>query len=247
VPTVLVTGASRGLGLALCRILADRGDDVLAVCRRPSPELQALAVEVLPDIDLARDEAVAQLRDGLAGRVLDLVIANAGVNNTYASGIEELDLPSLRGEFEVNTFGVVRTVQGTLPSLGAGAKIAFISTWRPGAGAASRNYGYQMSKVATNQLSFLLADELARREISTILLSPGPMETELLARVVESGHANLRPGQASDPQEVAADLLERIDELAPPASSSGTDDERGDPPSHRRRTVRSRGPRLRWR
>lgn len=219
-PGVLVTGASRGLGLALCRILVERGDDVLAVCRRPTSELEALGVEVLPGVDLAHDEAVAQLRDALAGRSLDVVIANAGVNVTYASGIEELDLPTLRGEFEVNTFGVVRTVQGTLPSLNAGAKIALISTWRPGAGAASRNYGYQMSKVATNQLSFLLADDLAKREISTILLSPGPMETELLARVIESGHANLRPGQASDPQEVAAELLERIDELTPQDSGA---------------------------
>ncbi len=219
-PSVLVTGASRGLGLALCRILADRGDDVLAVCRHPTSGLEALGVEVLPGVDLARDEAVAQLRDALAGRSLDVVIANAGVNVTYASGIEELDLPTLRSEFEVNTFGVVRTVQGTLPSLGPGAKIALISTWRPGAGAASRNYGYQMSKVATNQLSFLLADELAGREISTILLSPGPMETELLARVVKSGHANLRPGQASDPQEVGAELLERIDELTPQDSGA---------------------------
>jgi NAD(P)-dependent dehydrogenase (short-subunit alcohol dehydrogenase family) len=217
---VLVTGAARGLGLALCRILAARGDAVIATCRRPSPEIEALGVEILPGIDLAEETSIAQLRDGLGGRRIDVVICNAGVNFSYAAGIEELDLAVLRAEFEVNTFGVVRTVKAALPSLDAGAKIALISTWRPGAGAASRNYGYQMSKVATNQLSFLLADELAPRGISTILLSPGPMETELLQRVVASGHANLRPGQASDPHEVAGDLLKRIDELTPQDSGA---------------------------
>jgi NAD(P)-dependent dehydrogenase (short-subunit alcohol dehydrogenase family) len=123
------------------------------------------------------------------------------------------NLDMLESEFAVNTFGVVRTVKAALPSLRPGSKIAVISTWRPGVGAASRNYGYQMSKVATNQLSFLLADDLAPREIATILLSPGPMDTELLRDVVDAGHANLKPGQASDPLDVARDLVELIDEL----------------------------------
>jgi NAD(P)-dependent dehydrogenase (short-subunit alcohol dehydrogenase family) len=209
----LVTGSSRGLGLALCRALADRGDEVLAVCREPSPELSALGVERLSGIDLARDGAVARLREAVAGRGVDVAICNAGMNVTYAAGIEELDLAALRAEVELNTLGVVRTVKGVLPALGAGAKIAIVSTWRPGVGAARRNYGYQMSKVATNQLAFLLADELRDRGVATILLSPGPMDTALLRAVVDAGHANLRPGQADDPANVAQDLLARIDEL----------------------------------
>ena len=215
----LVTGASRGLGLALCQELSARGDEVLATARGAVAALELPGVETLAGIDLAHDDAAQRLRDAIGGRALDVVIANAGVNWTFAAGIEELDVAQLRSEFEVNTFGVVRTIQGALPSMGEGGKIAIISTWRPGVGAARRNYGYQMSKVASNQLQFLLADELADRGIATVTLSPGPMDTELLRAVVDAGHANLTPAQAQDPAAVARDLLARIDELT--AAESG--------------------------
>jgi NAD(P)-dependent dehydrogenase (short-subunit alcohol dehydrogenase family) len=136
---VLVTGASRGLGLALCQELSARGDEVLATVRAASPELDLPGVEVLEGIDVAADDAAQRLRAAIGGRALDVVIANAGVNWSFASGIEELDVALLRSEFEVNTFGVVRTVQAALPSMGEGGKIAIISTWRPGGGAARRN------------------------------------------------------------------------------------------------------------
>ena len=105
-------------------------------------------------------------------------------------------------------------------SAGEGAKIALVSTWRPGVGAAKKNYGYQMSKVAMNQLHYLLADELAPRGIATLLLSPGPMNTQLLRDVVESGNANLALDLAGKPVEVARDLVARIDELTPATSGS---------------------------
>jgi NAD(P)-dependent dehydrogenase (short-subunit alcohol dehydrogenase family) len=216
----LVTGTSRGLGFALSSVLAERGDEVMAVCRTPTPELEQLGVEVLAGIDLATDEAMASLGRAVGADPIDVVICNAGVNHSFAAGIEDLDLGVLRAEFEVNTFGVVRTVKAVLPNLEKGSKIALISTWRPGVGAASRNYGYQMSKVATNQLSFLLADDLAARGVATILLSPGPMDTELLRNVLDAGHANLRPGQAQEPLEVARDLVGLID--ASTSQSSGS-------------------------
>ncbi len=210
---VLVTGSSRGLGLELVRVLHVRGDEVLATVRAPSPELSELGATVLEGFDVTDDASMAGLGAAIGSEPIDLVIANAGVNHSFASDIEHLDLEMLKSEFAVNTFGVVRTVKAVLPNLQPGSKIAVISTWRPGVGAASRNYGYQMSKVATNQLAFLLADDLGPRGISTILLSPGPMDTELLREVVDAGHANLKPGQASDPIDVARDLVGLIDGL----------------------------------
>jgi NAD(P)-dependent dehydrogenase (short-subunit alcohol dehydrogenase family) len=213
VSRALITGASRGLGLELARVLSQRGDHVLATVRAPTAELQGLDVKILEGFDVADDASMAELGRAVGPDPIDVVIANAGVNHSFASDIEHLDLDVLQREFAINTFGVVRTVKAVLPNLGEGAKIAVISTWRPGVGAASRNYGYQMSKVATNQLSFLLADDLAPRGISTLLLSPGPMDTELLRDVIHAGHANLKPGQASQPLDVARDLVGLIDEL----------------------------------
>jgi NAD(P)-dependent dehydrogenase (short-subunit alcohol dehydrogenase family) len=177
-------------------------------------------VQVIEDVELSSSDAVSTLRAGLGSEPIDILVCNAGVNKSYASSIEDLDVDVLKAEFEVNTFGVVRTIQAVLPSLHEGAKIGLISTWRPGVGAASRNYGYQMSKVATNQLGFLIADDLRARGIATIILSPGPMDTALLREVMDAGHANLKPGMAQDPRDVARDLLARLDELTP--ETSGT-------------------------
>jgi len=59
--TTLVTGANRGIGLALCQLLRQRGDEVVAVCRTSSPELDALGVDVVTGVEVTSDESVAKL------------------------------------------------------------------------------------------------------------------------------------------------------------------------------------------
>jgi NAD(P)-dependent dehydrogenase (short-subunit alcohol dehydrogenase family) len=216
----LVTGASRGLGLALCRVLADRGDEVLAACRRATPELARLGVTVIEGIDVAEDASITRLAEAAGAEPIDLVVCNAGINVTYAQGIEEIDTISLMSEFAVNTVGPVRTLQAVLPRLREGSKVALISTYRPGVGLAKRNYGYQSSKMAMNQLGYILADELAERGIVTVILSPGPMDTDLLREIIGAGHANLTPAQAQDPLDVAHDLLAQLDGLTPEDAGS---------------------------
>lgn len=201
-------------------MLAGRGDRVLAVCRKPTPELRELPVQLLEGFDVSSDSAMDALAEAVGPDAIDVVICNAGINLSYACGIGDLDLGTLKREFEVNTFGPVRTVRALLPRLRKGSKIAIVSTWRPGLGAASRNYGYQMSKVAANQLAFLLADELKTRGIATILLSPGPMDTQLLRDVVASGHAKVRLDQAQAPLDVARDLVGLVDALSLERSGS---------------------------
>lgn len=95
--TVLVTGANRGIGFELCRQLAERGDDVIAVCRSASDELRAIGVEIIDGIDVSDGSAVARLASELGGRSIDVLINNAGI---------------LRGE----TFGRIDyTSNSTLP------------------------------------------------------------------------------------------------------------------------------------
>jgi NAD(P)-dependent dehydrogenase (short-subunit alcohol dehydrogenase family) len=209
----LVTGASRGLGLALCEALAARGDEVVAVCRRPSFDLDALGVEIAAGIDVGTDDAIEQLR-ALADHPLDLVIANAGVNETYAAAIGDLEPATVAKEFEVNALGAVRTVQGLLPALAPGSKIVLItgggraSVWKaPNLG----NYGYRMSKAALNVFGVLLAEELRPLEIPLLVLSPGAMDTDMHRAVLAIGRGNPDPGVSG--REAARDVVARIDEL----------------------------------
>ena len=76
--TVLVTGANRGIGLELCRQLKARGDDVIAVCRASSSDLDALGVRVEAQVDVTSDPSVAALVTRLAGTKLDVLVNNAG-------------------------------------------------------------------------------------------------------------------------------------------------------------------------
>src|SRR5205814_215492 len=68
----LVTGASRGLGLALCRVLAERGDEVLAACRQATPELAQLGVTSIEGIDVAEDGSIRRLGDAVGVGPIEL-------------------------------------------------------------------------------------------------------------------------------------------------------------------------------
>jgi NAD(P)-dependent dehydrogenase (short-subunit alcohol dehydrogenase family) len=211
--TAVVTGANKGIGLALCGALADQNWSVIAACRRASPALASLPVEVAEGIDVSTDEGEQRLRQAVAGRNVDLVIANAGL---FSSGtLDGLELDALRAEFEVNALGALRTVRACLPSLGWGAKIAVISS-RAGSIAdnlSGGSYGYRMSKAALNMAAVTLARDLAPRGIAVVVLHPGAVDTELFRNA--PGAQQMATGmQSEQPDDVAGPLLERITELS---------------------------------
>ena len=69
--TFLVTGANRGIGLEFCLQLQARHDQVIAVCRQPSPDLEAIGVEIQSGIELTSEASIAALVQNLNGRRLD--------------------------------------------------------------------------------------------------------------------------------------------------------------------------------
>ena len=87
--SVLVTGSNRGIGLEYCRQLRDRGFDVIAVCREPSHELQALDVRIEAGLDQADPGMPADLIHRLDGLSLHWVILNAGILESIA--LDQLD------------------------------------------------------------------------------------------------------------------------------------------------------------
>ena len=201
--TVLVTGANRGIGLEYCRQLQERGEQVIAVCRTPSPELEALGVRLEAGVDLTSEAAVADLVDRLAGLPLDGVILNAGV--LEATSLEHLDPDSLRRQFEVNALAPLRLTQALLPQLQQGSKLVLMTS-RMGSiddNTSGGSYGYRMSKVALNMAGRSLAIDLRPRGIAVAILHPGLVRTRMI---------NFNP-QGISPEESVRGLLARIDAL----------------------------------
>lgn len=211
--TTLVTGANRGIGLALCTLLKKRGDQVIAVCRRSSPELTALGVQVIDDVDVTSDEAVARLGQRVAGKRIDILILNAGILGD--DGVDridpELDLESVRDQFEVNALAPLRVTRQLVPGLQQGAKIALVTSRMGSIGdnGSGGHYGYRMSKAAMNAMGVSLARDLKGRGIAVVLLHPGYVRTDMTA-----GAGNV------DPIDAAGGLLARIDALT--LENSGT-------------------------
>ncbi|MBJ6979829.1 SDR family oxidoreductase [Luteimonas sp. MC1895] len=190
--TSLVTGANRGLGLALVRHLLDRGDHVVAACREPgrATALNGLAGEhpgrlhVLPlDVADTRSRAafVAELPLVLGnGRKVGLLLNNAGVLHS-GERFGRLDEATLEHSFRVNAVGPLLLVQALAPLLADGSRVANLSS-QLGSIAGCMRFGtpsYNMSKAAQNMATALLAHALADRGIAVVALHPGWVQTDM--------------------------------------------------------------------
>lgn len=204
--TILITGANRGIGLALTRHYVDRGDKVIAVCRDTSDALQATGARVESGIDVTDGKAVSALARRLEAESIDVLLLNAGVLSREALGrIDEAGFEAMRRQYEVNTIGPLRVVQALLDRLREGSKIAIVTS-RMGSmtdNGSGGSYGYRASKAAVNAIGKSLAVDLLPRGIAVVLLHPGYVATDMVG-----GKGDVQP------EESAAGLIARIDELA---------------------------------
>jgi len=200
--TVLVTGANRGIGLQLCRQFAERGDEVIAVCRETTDELSALGVRVIDGIDVSSGDAVETLRQEIEGLPIDILVNNAGILLRDAFG--DIDYDAMAEQYRVNTLGPLRVTEALADNLHEGSRVAIVSS-RVGSiedNGSGGNYGYRASKAAVNMIGTNLKHELLPRGIAVCLLHPGLVATEMTG------------GSGIDPAESARGLITRIDELS---------------------------------
>jgi NADP-dependent 3-hydroxy acid dehydrogenase YdfG len=179
-PTVLVTGASSGIGAATARLLLERGWRVFAAARRleAMEPLAALGAEVMA-LDVSNDQSRRELADQLTAKVgaLDALVNNAGFGEV--GPLETLPLERARAMFDVNVFGLMGLTQQLLPAMrerGSG-RIVNISSiagrWvSPGAG------WYGASKFAVEALSDALRLELKAFGVNVVVVEPGVIATD---------------------------------------------------------------------
>ncbi|WP_227284077.1 SDR family oxidoreductase [Boseongicola sp. H5] len=200
---ILVTGANRGVGLALACQMALRGDHVIATTRGAKP-LDDLRWE---QADMADPASIT----GLAGRVggaLDLLVCNAGVLLDRGEDLDTGYASEIWAEtLAVNVTGVFLTIQAFLPHLrrAEAGRVAIISSQM---GSSTRNtggtYAYRASKAAALNIGRNLAHDLAPEGIAVGIYHPGWVQTDM-------------GGTGADitPEDAARGLIARFDALGP--------------------------------
>ncbi len=199
--TYLVTGCNRGIGLELVRQLMARGDDVLAVCRESSSELDATGAEIVAGVDVGQGTDMQKLRNAIGDRKIDVLLNNAGILRRDSLG--ELDYEGMIEQYRVNTLGPLRVTEALLDNLREGSKVVIVTS-RVGSiedNASGGHYGYRASKTAVNQVGTNLKIDLEPRGIAVALLHPGLVATDMTG------------GQGIDPVVSAEGLIQRIEEL----------------------------------
>ena len=176
-PTVLITGANRGIGLEFARQYSNDGWNVVATARHSSPELDALGVRV-EALDLSDADAVAAFPAKI-GEALDLFIANAGTNHPM-NGDTADDARAWQTMMMVNAIAPYVLGKALLARMAEGGKMIAISS---GMGSIGDNGGgwipYRTSKAALNMAWSSLALEARPRGVACVLFSPGWVQTRM--------------------------------------------------------------------
>jgi NAD(P)-dependent dehydrogenase (short-subunit alcohol dehydrogenase family) len=178
-PVGIVTGASRGLGLALARALVER-EWRLVVDARGADALERAITDVDGVIAIAGDVTDAEHRRALveaAGDRIDLLVNNASLlGPSPQPPLATYPLAELARVYEVNVFAPLALLQEALPQLGSGAAVLHISS-----DAAVEPYagwgGYGSSKAALEQVTAILAAEQPQLRVYTV--DPGDMRTQM--------------------------------------------------------------------
>ncbi len=174
--TVVVTGASTGIGRATAELLAQRGFDVLAGVRRPGDAPAGERIEEVI-VDITNGEQVAALAARFDGQPLAGLVNNAGM--PVAGPVEFVPVDEMKRLYETNLFGHVAVTQALLPALRR-AQGRIVNTGSIG-GRMALPFGsaYTSSKFAMRGLTDSLRQEVAPFGIRVVLIQPGSIKTEI--------------------------------------------------------------------
>jgi NAD(P)-dependent dehydrogenase (short-subunit alcohol dehydrogenase family) len=176
-PTVLITGANRGLGLEFARQYSADGWTVITTARQSSPELDALGVRV-EQLDLNDADAVAGFAEKIDGS-LDLFIANAGTNHPMNSETAK-DARDWQQMMIVNSIAPFMLGKSLLPKMAEGGKMIGISSGMGSIGDVGAGWvPYRTSKAALNMAWSSLALLARKQGVACVLFSPGWVKTRM--------------------------------------------------------------------
>ena len=219
----LVTGGGSGIGLAVARLLAERGANVAVLDRKPGTEFTALTADVTDDasVRLAVDTAAERLGG------IDILVNNAGVGaiGTVADNSDD----EWHRVFDVNVVGIVRVTRAALPYLRASQHGAVVNTCSVAATAGLPQRAlYSATKGAVLSLTLAMAADHIHDGIRVNCVNPGTADTPWVGRLLEAAddpvaeRAALERRQPMGRLVTAQEVAAGIAYLASPLASSVT-------------------------
>lgn len=215
-PTALITGSSRGIGLELAKIYVADGWHVLATCRDPKRAEALTAIDGDIDVralDVTDHAAVDRLAQALNDTAIDHLILNAGISpqqrqRMSGAPLQETDFAVGPAVFAINVIGPLKMAQAFERHVARSDRkvMALVSS---GGASLSRpprggNHFYRASKAALNMVMRGLSAELASDDITVVSLSPGWTRTDMGG-----------PDADRAPEDAAADLRRIMESLTP--------------------------------
>jgi len=192
IPTVLITGSNRGIGLEFVKQFSANGWNVIGTARKPerAKELNALAKDndriTVVQLDVTKTDSIVAMAKTLEGQPIDVLLNNAGVyGNKEKQSFDTLDEGEFEFVFNVNALGPMKVTQALLPNVRAGQqkKILVMGTGLGLVAFGPRNegaYWYKMSKSAAHLGALIMREELKDEGIIVQLIAPGIVKTDLL-------------------------------------------------------------------
>lgn len=187
-PTLLLTGANRGIGLEFARQYAADGWAVIATCRDPGRAKALGEVKGTVEIerlDVADAGQIESLASRLGSRPIDLLINNAAIAGRRSASLGALDVAEWMEVLRTNVVAPVKVAERLAGNVAA-AESGRIVTITSRLGSIAENsggyYSYRSSKAAVNQVMRCLAVDLRRRRITVVVMNPGWVRTDMGGR-----------------------------------------------------------------
>ncbi len=196
--TVFITGANRGVGLALARNFSDAGFEVIGTARDPeeATELKETGARV-EQLDVTDQASVDAMARRLADTPIDILINNAGIKGEDSKDMASLDLESMEWVLNVNTLGPVRVMKALFQNVLSSERklVVNISSTM---GSIERNTwgccaGYRASKTALNSINKTFAVDFGKQGVTFVVMHPGYVQTDM-----NEGQGNITPDQSGN-------------------------------------------------
>lgn len=186
--TMLITGANRGIGLALTRHAAQRGHTVIGTARDPgkAADLKAIPGVRVERLDADSDESCKALAKALDGTPIDILINNAGVSPEGSKDLESFDPEAYMACLRTNSVGPLLVTRALLANVEASERklvVQISSIMGSLANAKDQgwtgNLAYHSSKSALNMANTLIANQLRERGVACVAVHPGWVQTDM--------------------------------------------------------------------